>query len=92
MSSPSLGYTIFEDGKLKPGLYKIQNLHSKTYLDIHEHTMEVCGRPSSALEENDGIVRTNYCPTSFLTNLSVTVGNPSVRCWLYNSHGIFEQR
>ena len=60
MTSPSLGYTIFEDGKLKPGLYKIQNLISKTYLDIHEHSMEVCCRPVSALEENDGIVRSPF--------------------------------
>lgn len=57
MSNPSHGYTIFEDGRLKPGLYKIQNLLSGTYLDIHEHSMEVCCRPASALEKNGGIVR-----------------------------------
>jgi len=92
MSSPSPGYTIFEDGKLKPGLYKIQNLLSKTYLDIHEHSMEVCCRPASALEKNDGVVRTPCCFTFSLTNgPSVTVGSPSVRCRLYNSRGMFEQ-
>ena len=92
MPSPSLGSTIFEDGKLKPGLYKIQNLQSKTYLDIHEHSMEVCCRPASALEENDGIVRTPRRSTLSLANPLVTVGSPSVRCWLYDSHSIFEQR
>jgi len=65
MSTPSHGYTIFEDGKLKPGLYKIQNLLSGTYLDIHEHSMEVCCRPASALEKNDGIVRIPCCFTFF---------------------------
>ncbi|KAF9653589.1 hypothetical protein BDM02DRAFT_3265312 [Thelephora ganbajun] len=55
MSSPPPGRTILEDGKLKPGSYKIQNIVSKTYLDIHEHSMELCCRPASALGKDDGI-------------------------------------
>ena len=39
---------IFEDGKLKPGIYKIQNLRSETYLDVHQHSKEVCCRPVRA--------------------------------------------
>lgn len=85
------GYTILEDGKLKPGLYKIQNLLRKTYLDIHEHSMELCCRPASALEENDGIVRTPCYSTFALANSAFAVESPAVRYGLYNSCGIFAQ-
>lgn len=47
---------IFEDGKLKPGIYKIQNLFSQTYMDIHEHSREVCCRPVTDLGEGRGLV------------------------------------
>jgi hypothetical protein len=50
--------SIFGDGRLKPGIYKIQNLYSRTYMDIHEHSREVCCRPVTALEEGGGLV----CP------------------------------
>jgi len=43
--------------ELKPGIYKIQNLFSQTYMDIHEHTREVCCRPATALAEGNGLVR-----------------------------------
>ncbi|KAF9648159.1 hypothetical protein BDM02DRAFT_3187328 [Thelephora ganbajun] len=32
---------IFENGKLKPGIYKIQNLQTEGYVDIHEHLKEM---------------------------------------------------
>ena len=43
--------------ELKPGIYKIQNLLGQTYMDIHEHTREVCCRPATALAEGKGLVR-----------------------------------
>ena len=47
------GYTsIFKDGKLKPGIYKIKNIVSQTYVDIREHTRELCCRPATVLEGN----------------------------------------
>ena len=49
--------SIFRDGKLKLGFYKIQNLYSQTYLDIHEHSKELCCRPAQNLEEGRGLVR-----------------------------------
>ena len=49
--------SIFEDGKLKPGVYKIQSLYSQTYLDIHERSREMCCRPAQNLEEGRGLVR-----------------------------------
>ncbi|KAF9783532.1 hypothetical protein BJ322DRAFT_1110426 [Thelephora terrestris] len=47
--------SIFKDGKLKPGIYKIQNLRSDTYLDIHQYSNEVCCRPAKDLEEGRGL-------------------------------------
>ena len=51
------GYSsILEGGKLKPGVYKIQNIQSGTYLDVEVHTREVCCRPAQNLEEGRGFV------------------------------------
>ena len=52
--------SIFEDGKLKPGIYKIQNLYSQTFLDLHEFTRELCCRPATALTDGRGRVRPFY--------------------------------
>ena len=49
--------SIFENGRLKPGIYKIQNLSSETYLDIHRHSKELCCRPARDLEDGGGLVR-----------------------------------
>ena len=49
-------FNIFEDGKLKPGTYKIQNLYTQTYLDIHEHSKQACCRPARDLEDGRGLV------------------------------------
>jgi hypothetical protein len=49
--------SIFKDGKLKPGIYKIQNLYTQTYIDIHEHSRQVCCRPATTLGEGKGLVR-----------------------------------
>jgi len=43
--------------KPKPGIYKIQNLFSETYLDIHRHSKQVCCRPFRDLEDGRGLVR-----------------------------------
>jgi len=55
--------SILRDGKLKPGIYKIQNLFTRTYLDIHEHSKEMCCRSATALEEGEGLVRPFQQPT-----------------------------
>lgn len=49
--------SILRDGKLRPGIYKIKNIDTKTYLDIHERSMQVCSRPAEKLEEGGGLVR-----------------------------------
>jgi len=46
--------SIFEDGELKPGIYKIQNIYTDTFLDIHVHSREACCRPLKDLGEGRG--------------------------------------
>ena len=41
---------IFEGGKLKPGVYRIQNIVDLTYVDVREHTKVLCCRPTTFLE------------------------------------------
>ena len=60
--------SIFKDGKLKPGVYKIQNLYGQTYLDIHEHSKEVCCRPATALGEGRGFVRLPRQPVAHVSD------------------------
>ncbi|KAF9648158.1 hypothetical protein BDM02DRAFT_2342614 [Thelephora ganbajun] len=50
LTSADDSVSIFKDGKLKPGVYKIQNIVGQTYVDIREHTRELCGRPTTLLE------------------------------------------
>jgi len=49
------GPSIFSEGKLKPGIYKIQNIYTDTYLDIEVHSREVCCRPAKDLGEGRGL-------------------------------------
>ena len=56
LSSTGDSRSILENGKLKPGIYKIQNIQTQTYLDVEVHTREVCCRPVVNLEEGRGFV------------------------------------
>ena len=49
--------SIFKDGRLKPGSYKIQNIFAETYLDFEVHSRELCCRRATDLGEGNGIVR-----------------------------------
>ena len=66
LTSTNESESVFRDGKIKPGIYKIQNIVGQTYVDIREHTKELCGRPAAALE-GKGLVR--FCP--YLTHTVV---------------------
>ena len=59
---------IFENGILKSGVYKIQNLFSEGYLDIHLHSMEVCCRPVNDLAVGRGLVRPSLPSAVFSSN------------------------
>ena len=62
-----LSSSIFENGKLKPGIYKIQNIKSEAYLDIEVATREVCCRPAQNLGEGRGFV-CRHLLSSFVSN------------------------
>ena len=48
--------SIFVDGMLIPGVYKTQNLYWETYLEIVEHSKELCCRPAAVLSPQDALV------------------------------------
>lgn len=54
--SPDDPMSIFVNGKLKPGTYKIQNLTGQTYLEILEDSRKWCCRPGSVLSAQDALV------------------------------------
>lgn len=58
------------DGKLKPGIYRIQNLRSEKYLDIHIHSREVCCRAERELQKGRGLVRLQSPPTICCLHIS----------------------
>lgn len=65
---PGDSVSIFADGKLKPGVYKIQNIYSETYLDIEVHSRGVCCRPANDLGEGRGFVRWYSTPVARVPN------------------------
>ena len=82
--------SIFKDGKLKPGVYKIQNIVGQTYVDIREHSRELCGRPATVLE-GKGLV--GSCLYLALTILSLpSVGNPAFGSRVYHTQSSVELR
>ena len=57
LNSTTNSSSIFKDGKLKPGIYKIQNLYAENYLGIELHSRGVCCRPANRIGEGRGLVR-----------------------------------
>jgi len=55
LTSTSNPFSILKDGKLKPGVYKIQNLYHQNYLDVEEHSRKMCCRPARDLEDGRGL-------------------------------------
>ena len=56
LNSTGDSLSIFKDGKLKPGIYKIQNIYTETYIDIEVHTRHLFCRPANDLGEGKGLV------------------------------------
>jgi len=78
--------SIFEKGRLKPGIYKIQNILSETYADIEVATRAMCCRPARDLEEGRGLVR-RYPPSVVHISDALEVGNQKLRGWNYGAKG-----
>jgi len=55
LTSTNDSSSIFKDGKLKPGIYKIQNIYTETFLDIDVHSRDVSCRSATALGEGRGL-------------------------------------
>jgi len=49
--------SILKNGKLKPGIYQIQNLVGQTFVEMKEDVRQLCCRPAAALLSGDGFVR-----------------------------------
>ena len=62
LTSTAEAISIFKDGKLKPGFYKIQNIVAETFLDCEVHTKEMCCRPANELGEGKGLVSLSLSP------------------------------
>ena len=73
--------SIFERGKVKPGIYKIQNLQTEGYLDIHLHSMEMCCRPANDLGVGRGLVR-GYSPSAIRASDDRKVGDQKIWGWI----------
>ena len=78
--------TIFEGGRLKSGVYKIQSLYTETFLDIHLHSMEVCCRPANDLADGRGLV-SPHVPSVIRKSDNHVVGNQKIRGWVCNMAG-----
>lgn len=66
--------SILQDGRIRPGTYKIKNIVSQTYVDIKDHVREICGRPSSVLEKSRGQVSFQLSSQHWLQCLTTTSG------------------
>jgi hypothetical protein len=63
--------SIFVNGNLKPGKYKVQNLKGQTFLEILEHSKGLCCRPDTVLRPEDAVVTsTHYWPSDRVPNVS----------------------
>ena len=54
--------SMFHNGKLNPGIYKIQNIVGETFVDIREYNKELCCRPESVLGEKGQVCQSPAHP------------------------------
>ncbi|KAF9781721.1 hypothetical protein BJ322DRAFT_240454 [Thelephora terrestris] len=79
-------HRIFEDGKLKPGIYKIQSIYTESYLDIHLHSMEACCRSANDLAVGRGLWEIRRFGDGYAV-WRVDPGNPPQFCSLRDGLG-----
>ena len=74
-TSTSNSSSVFQDGKVKSGIYKIYNIFHEAYLDIHEHpAREMYLRPAQDLGEGRGLVRRYHLPVTRIVYLTIGSG------------------
>ena len=56
-ASTSDSSSIFKGGKLKPGIYKIQNIYNERLLEVQGHSREIYCRQVQDIGEGKGLVR-----------------------------------
>ena len=54
LTSTGNSLSTLEDGKLKPRIYRVQNVQTETYVDIEIHLRKVCCRRTKTLGEGGG--------------------------------------
>ena len=87
LPSQSDSGSIFADGKLKAGIYKIQNIAGHTFLDIRENSLELCCRPVAALE-GKGFVSLYPQSLPYHGNRSSSVGNSPSGNRIFHTQGM----
>ena len=78
--------SIFKDGKLKPGIYKIQNIVGQTYVEMCEPARELCCRPAAVLE-GKGLVGSHPLPTLTAVVMITSVGDSPFWLRVYHPQG-----
>ena len=86
LTSTDDSVSILKDGKLKPGVYKIQNIVGQTYVDIREHARELCCRPATVLE-GKGLVGLLPRLSPIAVVMITSVGNSPFWSRLYDPQG-----
>jgi hypothetical protein len=78
-----------ENGKSKPGVYKVQNLNSETHLDVLRHSKEVCRRPTKGFEDGGGGARTSVSESTISGSRirRLKMGDQRVWVWVYDAEG-----
>ena len=60
-SNTSQNQSVLEDGRVRPGIYMIVNIHSHTFADILD-TKELCCRPEPAIAGKGRVCRISHPP------------------------------
>ena len=80
--------SVFEDGKLKPGIYKIQNIVGQTYLEVRDHSKQLCCRSATTLKDGNGLVRSCLIWFVYCGSKLFPVGDMSFRAWIHHTQGM----
>ena len=72
--------SILTDGKLKPGIYRIQNLVGQTFVEMQEGPRQLCCRTEAALSSQAGLVRSAEALIAEISESDLWWSGDSVVC------------